>query len=30
MLIRTTVKATQSHYRQALFRADHEFKIGTA
>ncbi len=29
MLLRTTVKATLSHYRPALFGADHEFKIGT-
>ena len=27
-LIRTTVKATLSHYRPALFGADHEWKIG--
>jgi len=28
-LIRTTAKATLSHYRPALFGADHEWKIGT-
>jgi len=28
-LIRTTVKATLSHYRSGLFAADHQWKIGT-
>ena len=28
-LIRTTVKATLSHYRTGLFAADHQWKIGT-
>ena len=28
-LIRTTVKATLSHYRPGLFAADHQWKIGT-
>jgi hypothetical protein len=28
-LIRTTVKATLSHYRPGLFAADHQWKVGT-